>query len=60
MNSIASFIGIAVGGIVGYFIGSSRKIGGGWGAVLGAVLGFIGWIIALCSGKNTTDYDNMN
>ena len=51
---------LIIGGVVGALIGRNRKIGAGWGALLGAVLGLIGWIIALCSKKNTNvDYVDM-
>lgn len=45
-----------IGGIVGALIGKNRKIGAGWGFALSFFLGFIGWIFALCSKKNETEF----
>lgn len=42
-------VGIAVAALIGGICGSGRKIGGGGGAFIGALLGPIGWIIALAS-----------
>ena len=54
-------ISMAIGGGIGYLIGRNRKIGGGWSFVLGAILGFIGWIIAACSEKtDVTKFDDMS
>lgn len=39
-----SLFGMLVGGVIGYFIGASKDRGG-LGAVLGALLGCLGWII---------------
>lgn len=41
---------VAVAALFGW-IGSKRKIGGAWGFLLALFLGFIGWIIVLCSKK---------
>lgn len=35
-------------------IGSKRNIGGTWAFILTFLLGFIGWIIVLCSKKKDT------
>ena len=53
-------IGAIVGGLIGLLIGKNRKIGGGWGFVLGFALGFIGWIIAACSKKNEPEFTDMS
>lgn len=58
------FVGLicmAISGGIGYLFGRNRKIGGGWSFVLGAILGVIGWIIAMCSEKtNVTKFDDMS
>lgn len=60
MEGLALIIVLAVRAGIGYWIGNNRKIGGGWAAILGAVLGLIGWIIAACSKKNNTPtFDNI-
>lgn len=53
-------IGIILSAIIGALIGRNRKIGAGWAALLSAVLGFIGWIIAACSEKNETEFTDMS
>ena len=54
-------IGMAISGGIGYLFGRNRKIGGGWSFILGAILGVIGWVIAMCSEKtNVTKFDDMS
>ena len=58
---VFALIGMVIGGVVGGLIGKNRKIGSGWGAVLGVFLGWIGWIIAACSSKtNKPNFDDMS
>lgn len=49
----------AIFGGIGALIGRKRKIGTGWGFVLGFFLGFIGWIITACSKKNDPEFTDM-
>lgn len=61
MEAIAFIILIAIRGGIGYLIGRNRTIGGGWAFLLGAVLGLIGWIIALCCKKiDAPHFDDMS
>ncbi|MBR1851548.1 MAG: hypothetical protein IJ789_09325 [Bacteroidales bacterium] len=61
MEIAGVLIAIVIRALIGYLIGRNRKIGGGWSLVLGAILGFIGWIIAACSEKtNVTKFDDMS
>lgn len=39
---------------IGALLGKGRKVGSGWGAMLGAFLGLIGYIIIICSKRNTS------
>lgn len=57
---VTMILGMVFGGVIGALIGRNRKIGAGWAALLGAVLGFIGWIIAFCSKKNETEFTEMS
>lgn len=56
MEQIGFLLGLIISGVVGALIGKNRKIGAGWGFVLSFFLGFIGWIIAVFSKKNDTDF----
>lgn len=61
MEGFVFFLLIAIRGGIGYLIGRNRTIGGGWAFLLGAVLGLIGWIIALCGKKNNAPhFDDMS
>lgn len=53
-------LGAIFGAIIGALIGRNRKIGAGWAALLGGVLGLIGWIIAACSEKNGIEFNDMS
>ena len=57
---VTMIFGMIFGGIIGALIGRKRKIGAGWAALLGAVLGIIGWIIAVCSKKSETEFTDMS
>ena len=53
-------VGVIIRTIIGGWIGSKHKCGTGWGVVLGLFLGLIGWIIAACSGKPKTMFEDMS
>jgi hypothetical protein len=57
MNPAIIVIGMIVGPLVGYFIGKPKGLGG-LGAVLGFLLGFIGWIIVAVMKGNNLNIDN--
>ena len=53
-------LGMLVAGAIGALIGRNKKIGPGWGFVLGLFLGFIGWIIVACCKRNETEFVDAN
>jgi len=46
-------MGFILTGIIGYLIGKKKKIGGEWGAIIGALLGVLGILIVVL----TTDIE---
>jgi len=59
-NLGSALVGGIIFAVICGLIGKNRKIGAGWGAVLGFFLSLIGLIIVLCSKKNEPEFKDMS